>query len=140
MSSGISLAHGRPLVATPGPSVIPDRVLAAMARPMPNMYAGDIVQVTTGIFAELPAVAATAGHPFIVIGNGHAAWQMAISNTLSAGDKVLVLESGRFALAWGNMAALSGVEVEVLPGTDRGPVEPDAVEARLAADTGHEIR
>ncbi len=139
MSSGISLAHGRPLVATPGPSVIPDRVLAAMARPMPNMYAGDIVRITNEVFAALPVVAGTAGHPFIVIGNGHAAWQMTISNTLSAGDKVLVLESGRFAVGWGNMAAVSGVEVEVLPGTDRGPVEPEAVQARLAADSGHEI-
>ena len=64
---------------------------------------------------------------------------MAITNTLSRGDKVLVLESGRFAVAWGEMAAFSGVEVEVLEAPDRGPVDPAAVEARLRADTARSI-
>src|SRR3954451_25426660 len=64
---------------------------------------------------------------------------MAISNTLSRGDKVLVLESGRFAVSWGELAAVSGVEVEVLAGPSRGPVDPTALEARLAADRRHEI-
>jgi alanine-glyoxylate transaminase/serine-glyoxylate transaminase/serine-pyruvate transaminase len=129
------------MVATPGPSVIPDRVLAAMARPMPNLYQGEIVEISHAIIAELPAVARTAGQPFIVIGNGHAAWQMAICNTLSRHDKVLVLESGGFAPRWGEVAAVSGVEVEVLPApSDRMAVDPAAVEARLAADRDHEIR
>ena len=135
-----SLRHGRPLVISPGPSVIPDRVLSAMARPMPNMYAGEIVDISLEVLAELPGLARTEGTPFIVIGNGHAAWQMAIANTLSRGDRVLVLESGTFARAWGEMAARSGVVVETLPGSDRGPVDPAAVEARLAADTDHSIR
>jgi alanine-glyoxylate transaminase / serine-glyoxylate transaminase / serine-pyruvate transaminase len=110
-----------------------------MARSMPNMYQGDIVGVSAEIFEELPALVGTLGQPFVVIGNGHAAWEMAISNTMSRGDKVLVLESGRFAVAWGNMAALSGVEVEVLPGDDRRPVDPAAVQARLAADVNQEL-
>ncbi|MGF1599583.1 MAG: pyridoxal-phosphate-dependent aminotransferase family protein [Acidimicrobiales bacterium] len=135
----MNLRHGRPLVATPGPSIIPDRVLAAMARPMPNMYEGDIVEVSDRVMAALPGLARTTGQPFVVIGNGHAAWQMAICNTLSRGDKVLALESGRFAVAWAQMAAVSGVEVEILPGSERDPVDPGALQARLAADTGHEI-
>jgi alanine-glyoxylate transaminase/serine-glyoxylate transaminase/serine-pyruvate transaminase len=140
VSVGImSLGFGRPMVATPGPSVIPERVLAAMARSMPNMYQGDIVEVTARIFDDLPGLAGTSGQPFVVIGNGHAAWQMAISNTMSRGDKALVLESGRFAVAWGAAAEVSGVEVEILPGDDRGPVDPAALEARLAADVDHQI-
>lgn len=127
------------MVATPGPSIIPDRVLAAMAKPMPNMYEGDVVGITEEILTRLPTIARTSGHPFIVIGNGHAAWQMSIANTMSRGDKVLVLESGRFAVAWGDMAAMSGVETETLPGSDREPVDPAALEARLAADVNHEI-
>jgi alanine-glyoxylate transaminase/serine-glyoxylate transaminase/serine-pyruvate transaminase len=65
---------------------------------------------------------------------------MALSNTLSAGDKVLVLESGRFAVGWGEMAAVSGVEVEVLNARPRRAVDPAAVEERLRADTAHQIK
>lgn len=135
----MSLRFGRSLVATPGPSMIPERVLTAMARSMPNMYAGDIVDVSAQVFERLPGVARTDGHSFLVIGNGHAAWDMAIANTMSRGDKVLVLESGRFAVAWGAMAEVAGVVAEILPGTDRGPVDPEALQARLEADTDHEI-
>ena len=128
------------MVAIPGPSIIPDRVLAAMQRPMPNIYEGALVDVSDSIFADLPAIARTSGTPFIVIGNGHAAWQMAISNTLQLDKKVLVLESGRFAITWGEMAEISGFEVEILPGTDHDPVDPSALHDRLAADTNHEIQ
>lgn len=128
------------MVAIPGPSIIPDRVLAAMQRPMPNIYEGPLVDVSDSLFADLPAIARTEGTPFMVIGNGHAAWQMAISNTLRSGKKVLALESGRFAVVWGEMAKLSGFDLEVLPGTDRDPVDPAAVHERLAQDTDHEIQ
>ena len=135
----MTLRHGRPQVAIPGPSIVPDRVLAAMHRPMPNIYDGPLLDVSNSLFADLPAIARTEGEVFIVIGNGHAAWQMAVSNTMRRGDKVLVLESGTFAVVWGEQAALSGADVEVLPGTDDGPVDPAAVEERLRADTAHEI-
>jgi alanine-glyoxylate transaminase/serine-glyoxylate transaminase/serine-pyruvate transaminase len=74
------------------------------------------------------------------VSNGHGAWDMAISNTLSRGDRVLVLESGRFAVAWGDMAAVSGVRIEVLAAPDRCPVDPAAVEARLRADRERELK
>ncbi len=128
------------MVAIPGPSVTPDRVLAAMHRPMPNIYAGPLVDLSHSIFADLPKVARTEGESFIVIGNGHAAWQMALSNTLIRRDKVLVLESGRFAVAWGEQAAMSGAEMEILPGSEHDPVDPAAVEDRLRADTNHDIK
>ncbi len=124
----------------PGPSVIPERVLAAMAHPMSDIYSGELVDVSDEIFAKLPTIARTDGRVFAIISNGHGAWLMAIANTLSRGDKVLVLESGIFAVVWGQLAAVSGVDVEVLPGPGRGPVDVEALEARLSADRNHEIR
>ncbi len=136
----MSLSHGRALVAIPGPSVIPDRVLNAMHRAMPNIYEGDLVEMSKGILSEIGTIARTKGESFIAVTNGHGAWDMAISNTLSRGDKVLVLESGRFAIGWGEMAATSGVEVEVLAARPNRAVDPEAVEQRLRADTGHTIK
>ena len=107
----VSLSGGRDVVAIPGPSMIPDRVLSAMHRAMPNIYEGELIDVSNAVFEELPAIARTEGRVFVTVSNGHGAWEMAISNTLSRGDKVLVLESGRFAVAWADMAALSGENV-----------------------------
>jgi alanine-glyoxylate transaminase / serine-glyoxylate transaminase / serine-pyruvate transaminase len=136
----MTLRHGRPHVAIPGPSIIPDRVLAAMQRPMPNIYEGPLVDVSNSIFEDLPKIARTDGEVFIVIGNGHAAWQMAVSNTMRRGEKILVLESGTFAVVWGEQAALSGADVEVLASVPGHAVDPAAVEARLADDVDHDIK
>ncbi|HUF87330.1 MAG TPA: aminotransferase class V-fold PLP-dependent enzyme [Thermohalobaculum sp.] len=135
-----SLGHGRPLVAIPGPSVIPDRVLAAMHRPMPNIYEGALVEMSHSLLAELPAIARTAGPAFVAIANGHGAWEMALTNTLSRGERVLVLESGRFAVGWGEMARTLGLEVETLNAAPRRAVDPAAVEERLRADRAHSIK
>lgn len=127
-------------MSIPGPSVIPDRVLSAMHRPMPNIYEGALVELSNSVLADLPGLAKTSGTPFIAICNGHGAWEMALTNTLSRGDKVLVLESGRFAVGWGNMAALMGVEVETIYAPERRGVDPAAVEAHLRADKDHSIK
>ena len=137
---GISLDFGMETVAIPGPSIMPQRVLNAFSRPMPDIYAGNLLEVSDRVFERLPSLAKTAGEPFVIISNGHGAWQMAISNTLSRGDKVLVLESGRFAIVWGELAEVSGVKMEVLPGSDTQPVDPEALRARLADDPAHEIK
>ena len=135
----MTLRHGRPLVVTPGPSVIPDRVLAAMARPMPNLYEGELVETSESVLADLPRVARTSGEVFGVVGNGHTAWQMVTSNVMRTDRTALVLASGTFARVWGAQARASGFDVEVLPEPDRSPVDPDAVEARLRDDAGHRI-
>jgi alanine-glyoxylate transaminase/serine-glyoxylate transaminase/serine-pyruvate transaminase len=135
-----SLNNGRDMVAIPGPSVTPDRVLAAMHRPMPNIYAGELLDITDEIFEQLPGIARTSATPFVTVSNGHGAWEMSISNTLSRGDRVLVLESGRFAVVWGEMAAVSGVEIETIHAADRAPIDPDDVEQRLLADTDRTIK
>ncbi len=135
-----SLRHGRQMVAIPGPSVIPDRVLAAMNQAMPNIYEGDLVDQSKTLFDDLPQIACTTGEAYITVSNGHGAWEMALTNTMSRGDRILILESGRFARGWGNMGATAGLEVQTLPGDDRGPVDLNAVEAVLRADTAQAIK
>jgi alanine-glyoxylate transaminase/serine-glyoxylate transaminase/serine-pyruvate transaminase len=135
----MSLSHGRPMVSIPGPSVIPDRVLNAMHRPMPNIYEGELVETSYSVLADLPALARTARPAYVSVSNGHGAWEMATSNVLSRGDRVLVLESGRFAVSWAQMTAVAGVEFEILAAAPGRPVDPAAVEERLRADAGREF-
>jgi len=126
-------------VAIPGPSVVPDRVLSAMHRPMPDIYAGELTSVIDRVFDALPAIAGTTSRAFVPIGNGHAGWEMAITNTLDRGDLVLVLDCGRFAAIWGEMAEFDGVRVELVAAPVGDAVDPAALEARLRADDAHEI-
>ncbi len=135
----ISLAEGPEIVAIPGPSVIPDRVLSAMHRSMPDIYAGELEDVIDEVFDALPGMARTTSRGYVVIGNGHAAWSMALSNTLSRGDTVLVLECGLFAGVWGELAAFDGLSVETITAEPGRAVEPASVEARLRADRAGEI-
>src|SRR2546423_11479616 len=130
------LSAGREFLAIPGPTVIPDAVLAAMQRPAVDIYSGPLVALTDGLLADLSKIFRTEGRSYIYIANGHGAWEAALTNVLSRGDKVLVLESGRFAIGWGEAARMLGCEVEVLPGDFRRAVKPAAVEARLKADKG----
>ena len=135
----MTLNHGRRMVATPGPSIMPDRVLTAMARAMPDLYGDEVLAVSNSVFEDLCVLVGTEGNLYMTISNGHGAWAMAISNTLSPGDKVLVLESGLFAIEWGRSAMPLGVEIEVLNAPPRGAIDPAAVEDRLRADTDHEF-
>ena len=135
----MSLRFGRPLVAIPGPSIMPERVLAAMRTPMPNIYAGELVEVTEEVFARLPSVARTSGHALAAIGNGHSGWEMAAANTLNRGDKVLVVETGRFPEVWGRFLTVSGVEIESLVGPERSAIDPALVQARLEAGPADEF-
>src|SRR5436305_285986 len=130
----MTLSAGRQFLAIPGPTVIPDAVLAAMQRPAVDIYSGPLVALTDTLLADISKMFGTAGRSYIYAANGHGAWEAALTNVLSRGDKVLVLESGRFALAWGEAAKMLGAEVEVLPGDIRRAVQPEAVEARLKGD------
>jgi alanine-glyoxylate transaminase / serine-glyoxylate transaminase / serine-pyruvate transaminase len=131
---------GREFLAIPGPTTMPDEVLQAMHRPALDIYSDQMVQLTEGLLRDLSKLFATKGKSYIYIANGHGAWEAVISNVLSRGDKILVLESGRFAVGWGNAAAAMGVDVEVLKGDWRRAVKPAAVEARLRQDKDHRIK
>jgi alanine-glyoxylate transaminase/serine-glyoxylate transaminase/serine-pyruvate transaminase len=136
----MSLAHGRHYLAIPGPSVMPDRVLRAMHRAAPNIYEGDFVEMVPGIVQDLKSVAWTSGDVAIYIANGHGAWEAALSNVFSRGDKALALATGRFAIGWAEMARTMGVEVDILDFGKRDPVDTARLSEALAADKGHEIK
>ena len=136
----MSLAAGREFLSIPGPTVIPDAVLAAMQRPAVDIYSGPLVALTDGLLADISKIFQTKGRSYIYAANGHGAWEAALTNVLSRGDKVLVLESGRFAIGWGEAAGVLGCDVEILPGDFRRAVNPEAVEARLKADRKGEIK
>ncbi|MEA2877440.1 MAG: alanine-glyoxylate transaminase / serine-glyoxylate transaminase / serine-pyruvate transaminase [Hyphomicrobiales bacterium] len=136
----MSVRAGREFLSIPGPTVIPDAVLAAMQRPAVDIYSGPLVALTDGLLADVSKMFRTQGRSYIYAANGHGAWEAALTNVLSRGDKVLVLESGRFAIGWGEAARMLGAEVEVLPGDFRRAVRPEAVEARLKADAKGEIK
>ncbi len=136
----MSLANGREYLAIPGPSVIPDRVLRAMHRAAPNIYEGEIVEMTAGISADLKKVARTKGDVAIYIANGHGAWEAALANTHSRGDICLVLATGRFALGWSSHAKGLGLALDILDFGKSATVDLAQVAARLAADTEHRIK
>jgi alanine-glyoxylate transaminase/serine-glyoxylate transaminase/serine-pyruvate transaminase len=131
---------GREFLAIPGPTTMPDEVLRAMHRPALDIYSDTMVQLTDGLLRDLSRLFSTKGNSYIYIANGHGAWEAVLSNVLSRGDKILVLESGRFAFNWGHAAAAMGVEVEAIKGDWRRAVRPAEVEARLRLDKAHSIK
>ncbi|MGF1594380.1 MAG: pyridoxal-phosphate-dependent aminotransferase family protein [Kiloniellaceae bacterium] len=137
----MTLRNGREFLAIPGPTNVPDAVLNAMHRPAVEIYTGTLLETTRTCLEDLKRLfGTTTGRTYIYAANGHGAWEAALTNVLSRGDKVLVLGSGLFAVAWGDMAAFLGIEVEVLPVGYRHAVDPAAVETRLKADRGGEIK
>jgi alanine-glyoxylate transaminase / serine-glyoxylate transaminase / serine-pyruvate transaminase len=136
----MAVRAGREFLAIPGPTTVPDEVLRAMHRPAIDIYAGPLLALTESLLADLSRVFRTDGRSYIYIANGHGAWEAALTNVLSKGDKVLVLESGRFAVGWGNAAAFLGAEVATLQGDWRRAVRPAEVEARLREDKERTIK
>jgi len=130
----MSVRAGREFLAIPGPTTVPDEVLRAMHRPAVDIYAGPLLKLTDSLLQDVARVFKTDGRAYIYIANGHGAWEASLTNVLSKGDKILVLESGRFAIGWGESARRMGVEVEILKGDMRRAVRPAEVEARLKKD------
>ena len=125
---------GRPYLAIPGPSVMPDRVLAAMHRPSPNIYEGALIDMVAGLWPDLQALAGTRHNVAAYITNGHGAWEAANTNLFSRGDKALVLATGVFGHGWASAVRGLGVQVEVLDfGSSTAP-DWARVEAALRAE------
>jgi alanine-glyoxylate transaminase/serine-glyoxylate transaminase/serine-pyruvate transaminase len=136
----MTVRAGREFLAIPGPTTVPDEVLRAMHRPAVDLYGGGLPQITKSLLEDFPKIFRTKGRCYIYIANGHGAWEAALTNVLSRGDKILVLESGRFAMGWGEAAAQLGIEVEILKGDWRRAVRPAEVEARLRQDKQGKIK
>ena len=136
----MSLANGRPYLAIPGPSVMPDRVLAAMHRGAPNIYAGALHDMVESLWPDLRTMAGTLGDVAAYIGNGHAIWEAANANLFSRGDKALVIATGRFGISWAETAQAMGIDVEVLDFGKSSPADMARVEATLRADREGRIK
>ena len=130
----MTVKSGREFLAIPGPTTVPDEVLAAMHRPAIDVYGDELIDVTMSCLAGLKRIFRTAGEVYVYPANGHGGWEAALTNCLCRGDRVLILSSGMFAEAWGEMAKVLGVEVEVLLAPPRRAVDPQALAERLRAD------
>lgn len=133
----MSLSNGRTYLAIPGPSVVPDAVLRAMHRASPNIYEGELPDMMDGLMRDLRRVARTEGHVATYISNGHGAWEAALANTVAAGEKVLVLATGFFAMAWSRIAEARGIDVDVLDFGNGGTFDLERVRETLKADSAH---
>ncbi|WP_428645397.1 pyridoxal-phosphate-dependent aminotransferase family protein [Roseibium sp.] len=136
----MTLRNGKEFLMIPGPTNVPDEVLRAMHRPAIDIYEGPLLEATEYCQHGLKRLFRTEGKTYIYAANGHGAWDAALCNTLKRGDKILVLESGRFALGWGEAASVPGLNVEVLAGSWEEGVDPARLEDRLKQDAAHDIK
>ncbi len=131
---------GRHFLQIPGPTNVPDRVLRAIDRPTIDHRGPEFAALTLEVLAGLKRVFRTDGDVVIYPASGTGAWEAALANTLSPGDRVLMFETGQFATLWRGIATDLGLEVEFVPGDWRHGVDPSEVEARLSADGSHAIK
>ncbi len=136
----MSQAGGRSYCAIPGPSVVPDEVLQAMHRASPNIYAKEVVELTESLIPDLCRVARTHGQAAIYIGNGHAAWEASLVNTLASGDRVLLPIAGLFGRSWANMAVGLGLEVDTVEIGHGAVQDLELIRAALDEDKTHKIK
>ncbi|MFC5720419.1 pyridoxal-phosphate-dependent aminotransferase family protein [Streptomyces gamaensis] len=131
---------GRPFLQIPGPTDVPDSVLRAMAAPTIDHRGPRFAALTLRLLDALKPVFGTGGPVVIHPASGTGAWEAALVNTLSPGDRVLFCETGHFATLWQRMARSLGLDVLFLPGDWRHGADPDAVHRELAADRQHLIK
>ena len=131
---------GRHFLQIPGPTNVPDRVLRAIDFPTMDHRGPDFAELGKACLAGMKRVFQSRGEVVIYPASGTGAWEAALVNTLSAGDRVLMAETGHFATLWQKLAAKLGLQVEFLPGDWRHGADPDAIEKRLRADAEKKIR
>ncbi|WP_323785544.1 pyridoxal-phosphate-dependent aminotransferase family protein [Thalassovita sp.] len=136
----MNLSNGRPYLAIPGPSVMPDEVLRAMHRASPNIYEGALIDMVAGMVPDLKKVAGTDHNAAIYISNGHGAWEAALSNVVAPGDRVLVPATGRFGHGWADMAGGLGADVQLNDFGRNRPFDLTRIEDTLRADEEHRIK
>ena len=136
----MAFKSGPHFLQIPGPSAVPDRVLRAIDHPTIDHRGPEFADLGRTVLDGLKVVFGTTGTVIIFPASGTGAWEAAIVNTLSQGDRVLMWETGHFSTLWRTMAGRLGLEVDWVPGDWRRGVDPAEVEARLRADAGHAIK
>ena len=134
------MRQGRHFLQIPGPSPVPDRVLRAMDMPVIDHRSAQFAELGRAVLEGSQRIFQTSGPVVIFPSSGTGAWEAAIVNTLSPGDKVLMAETGHFATLWRQMAGRFGIEVDFIPGDWRRGADPAQIGARLAGDAAHAIK
>ena len=133
-------AAGRHFLQIPGPTNVPDRVLRAIDFPTMDHRSPDFGALGKEVLAGMKRVFKTSSHVVIYPASGTGAWEAALVNTLSPGDKLLMVETGHFATLWQKMAKRLGLEPEFIAGDWRTGADPRAIEARLREDKAHSFK
>jgi len=131
---------GRHFLQIPGPTPVPDRILRAISLPTIDHRGPEFQALGKRVLDGIKTIFKTTGPVFIYPASGTGAWEAALANTLSPGDKVLMFETGHFATLWKNMAAKLGLDPEFIPSDWRSGVDAAAIEARLREDKAHAIK
>jgi len=131
---------GRHFLQIPGPTNIPDRVLRAIGRPIIDHRGAEFAKLATEVLEGLRSIFQTSSILVMYPASGTGAWEAALVNTLSPGDRVLVFETGHFSQLWGQLAQKMGFQVECVPGSWRAGAASAELESRLNSDKGHTIK
>lgn len=136
------MAHrsGRHFLQIPGPSPVPERVLRAMSAQTIDHRGPGFADVGRKALEGMQSIFKTRQNVFIFPASGTGAWEAALVNVLQQGDQVLMYETGHFASLWMKMATRLGLKADFIAGDWRGGADPDQIEARLRADSGHQIK
>lgn len=130
---------GRHFLQTPGPSDVPESVLRALSKPTVDHRGPEFSSLALKVQSQLRAVFKTEQPVVVYPSSGTGAWEAALTNCMSQGDRILAFETGHFATLWRDMALRLGLRVDFVGGDWRHGIDPQVVEGRLAADTAHEI-
>ncbi len=131
---------GRHFLQIPGPTNVPDRILRAIDRPVIDHRGPEFAQLAMDVLEGIRPIFKTSGPVIIYPGSGSGAWEAAIMNTMSPGERVLMFETGHFAMGWLRMAERLGLVVDSVPGDWRRGADLNQLEMRLAADATHQIK
>jgi alanine-glyoxylate transaminase / serine-glyoxylate transaminase / serine-pyruvate transaminase len=140
LESGMTVSRGYHFFINPGPTNIPDRILRAMDRGAIDFTGAQFRAIAEECFAGLKRVFKTEETILAYAASGHGAWEAALVNLFSPGDKLLVVESGFFSLNWGMRGEAFGLEVETLPNDWRTAADPAKLESRLREDRERAIK
>src|ERR1700749_2431197 len=140
MSKNSSRPVGRHFLHIPGPTPLPDRVLRAMDTPIIDHRGPEFAKLAKSCLDGIKTIFKTTNPVICYPATGTGAWEAALVNTLSPGDKVLMVETGQFATLWKKMADRIGLETEFITSDWRKAEDPKAIEARLREDKAKEIK
>ena len=136
----MSRRSGRHFLQIPGPTNVPDRVLRALASPTIDHRGPRFAELTGEVLKGLQQIFKTEQKVLIFPASGTGAWEAALVNTLSPGDRVLMFETGEFATLWCGIAKRLRLDVDFLPGDWRHGADPEAIGTKLEEDKGHAIK